>query len=306
MDSKETKVILGQLCALAPSTEVRNCLRLYGIKSSYNQLQKNFSSCKVGQLLLTLTYLKVQSRINLEDLTKDGLIHKLILRIHNLMLETCEFCNETYAQTIDSPSLLPCELCGQDVHPECLASKLGLDIANTPVEDIRKAVNPFDIHGWTYLCKICKDDSIPTDDDYLKKSVLKAAKKAQISTTAQASNSVSSSVLATTSTEATSTGTSHPRPDTSIVSQSPSQAEIDAVPQSPPPAEMDAEIVAVSHASTSQETQETVDSVQVRSTQSNSSQIQISVLPPSDPKYFPNLCPDYLVFKAQVKIWMPL
>ena len=134
MDSEDSKAILGELCALAPSTEVRDCLRLYKPQASYKQLDQIFSRVQVGHLSESLFYLIVRSTVSFRDMTKEGLICKLIFRMHNLIPDTCKFCNETYSLSKDSPSLLPCENCGQDVHPACLASKLETDVANIKAE----------------------------------------------------------------------------------------------------------------------------------------------------------------------------
>ena len=192
------------------------------------------------------------------------------------MTETCEFCKEPYAQKIDSPPLLPCEVCGQDVHPKCLASKLGLDVANTSAEDIRKVVNPFDLPGWTYLCKSCTEDSIPTDNDLLKKSVVKAAKNEQTHKKAPNADTVPSSSQATTS-RGVSPERLHLESDTITETQSPSHDEIDTVLESHIPAESGIETATLN---------EPADIVQVPDgpTKSNPSHTPNPVFPPSHPK----------------------
>ena len=92
----DPKVILGELCALAPSNEVRDCLRLYKPKATYATLFKSFDALSTGRITESLNYLRTPTSILFSDLKKEGIVRKLIFRLHNLMPEECQLCSEGY------------------------------------------------------------------------------------------------------------------------------------------------------------------------------------------------------------------
>ena len=98
----------------------------------------------------------------------------LICRIENLLLDTCTYCDQKYATTIDDPSLLPCEKCGQEPHLQCLAAMLDSPLGGLTKESVAQLLNPYNIKGWTYVCPDCRIDLIPSRDLDVKKSVLKS------------------------------------------------------------------------------------------------------------------------------------
>ena len=307
MAENDSTAILGELCALAPSTEVRDCLRLYKLKASYNYLEHSFNRITVGHLSETLVYLNASRKIKLENLTKEGLVRKLILRIHNLMAETCEFCNETYAVSKDANPLLPCQKCGQDVHPECLIAKLGLEAPTTNTED---AVNPLAIPGLTYLCPTCKEKTVSSDDNYLKQSVIKAAKKSSqeapilvpSSSDSVSSNQTQENPIAqaeglpsmapnTNANESQSTSSITIPPSLSTSQITPTSSDVLNTASAPP------QQTEPNQTTSGTNTTYTSHSQQGSNSQTNMPKSQ--VLPPSDPRSFDNLCPDYLVFKCK-------
>ena len=173
----EKETILLQLCAKAPTIEIRNCIRLYDPKKSLAYLKKLFNKPQVGVLIATLQYLKTPNlRPCLDDYVKPGLINHVICRIKNLFPCKCTTCNETFCTSIDSKPLLPCENCGQEPHAPCIAAKLKLgestEINELDSISIKELLNPHDIPGWSYLCAGCRTSYIQTPDDYVKKTVL--------------------------------------------------------------------------------------------------------------------------------------
>ena len=169
----DDKTILLQLCAQAPSAEIRNCIRLYNPEHQEKQLKILFNKPRVGELIATLDYLKAPNlRPNLNDYTKQGLVMNVICRIENLLPDKCNICEEMYCTKIDDQSLLPCEKCGQEPHEECLTAMLGnIEILNA--ETVCEAANPLALPGWTYICHACKAGYIPTKNLDVKTTILR-------------------------------------------------------------------------------------------------------------------------------------
>ena len=189
----DDKTILLQLCARAPSPDVKNCLRKYDAKFNTKQLQQAFNSMRVGELIATLVYLKAPNlRTNLTDYKKEGLVMNIICRIENLLPDKCVCCDELYCTSMNDPSLLPCEKCGQEPHLECLIQKLGVPAEGLTQESVHKLLNPLDLNGWTYIYPDCKSDYIPSKDLDIKRSALKKDTTNQTSSQPSTSQSTTS------------------------------------------------------------------------------------------------------------------
>ena len=180
MDANDTKRILGELCALAPSTEVRNCIRLYKPEASYTNIKMAISQTPVPHLAKTLDYLNASCQFPWKDLTKDGLVRKLILRLHNLMPETCHQCENSFVISKEYKPRLPCENCGQEYHPKCLADRLEVDIETLDPGSIWFKLNPFNTPGFVYICQRCKGKAVEEDSSHLKQSAIKRAWKSEL------------------------------------------------------------------------------------------------------------------------------
>ena len=57
------------------------------------------------------------------------------------------------------PSLLSCEICGQDIHNDCLINAVNKSLpqgsegnVTLSKEEIKKILNPLNITGWHYIC----------------------------------------------------------------------------------------------------------------------------------------------------------
>ena len=104
----DPKVILAELCAKAPNTDVRNCIRKYNLASgkNYKALESQFNGTNVVHLIETLKYLKAPNlRPNLNDYTKSGLVFGVITRIEGFFMNTCNTCDAEYRMKIDDPSV---------------------------------------------------------------------------------------------------------------------------------------------------------------------------------------------------------
>ena len=173
------KVILAKLCAEAPSNPVRNCIRLYDRELTFESQLKKIASTPVGTIQDALAYLKTPNLRPFTDYTKEGLLSQIIYRIQSLLPDTCRICNNIYTTEIDDPSILPCAICRQEFHHTCLATKLQIDLKESTPEEISQVINHYKIPGCTYLCPGCIEDFLPTEEQFIKKSVLKRAQQSQ-------------------------------------------------------------------------------------------------------------------------------
>ena len=165
--------LIAQLCMDAPSDPIKFCLRLYQHGKSLAQLEKDFEREKKPTLVATAEYLKIA---NCEAKIKKPLAHLIICRIQNLLPENCTQCNERYRIDPCETPILECSICGQGVHKKCwmhLASIMSnvddLSVGE-PLSDIdnvsfKKLYNPLNLPGIYYICDICKDTTIPNDED---------------------------------------------------------------------------------------------------------------------------------------------
>ena len=170
----DQKAILAQLCAQAPSNEIRNVLREYKHDLSFLDMKKRFEKQRIDPLRDTLAYLKPPYlRPNLADYTKEGIIKNLICRVENFLPDTCLTCNQQYTVKLDDPTLLPCEKCGQEAHIDCLREMLGNTDEELTQASVKALVNPYNLPGWSYSCMHCKKEMIPSPNSDVKASVLK-------------------------------------------------------------------------------------------------------------------------------------
>jgi len=175
----DSKMVLAEICAKAPSIEIRNCIRNYNLTpgKEYEALAVPFKKEKIGTLVETLKYLNAPNlRPNLEDYTKSGIIFHTICRLQGLFPEVCTTCNEEYRTKITEQSLLACDNCGQEVHHQCL-TKLFEPTAELTSQSIKDFLNPFKLKEWSFICLYCKEKSSNKLKD-LKKSVIEAESKA--------------------------------------------------------------------------------------------------------------------------------
>ena len=156
--------ILAQLCVDAEksSTDVRDCLRAYNLKSSTKHLKSLFNSFNKPIIVKSLQFLNV----NPENWNKDVCVLELICRIQNLLIDKCQFCHSNYATKNDQPLLLQCHLCGQNAHDTCLKELLGDKYTeDLQASDVNSLLNPFNIETMHFLCSRCSKDTIPQHTD---------------------------------------------------------------------------------------------------------------------------------------------
>ena len=162
--SEQQTSIIAQLCASAPSTSIRDCLRIYNVKKPIKQIKSGFNGCHRETLLATLDYLNVKTQ---DNFIKPAIIHNLLCRIQNLLPDICKVCGEEYCIDVDDSPLLPCTICGQDVHRSCIFKIMGESFAS---ENLMEKINIFGIPGIHYICGPCEETTIPDQDAGKKKS----------------------------------------------------------------------------------------------------------------------------------------
>ena len=68
-----------------------------------------------------MNYLKV---IGQSEYKKDFVVNNLIVRIQNLLPDTCKICNLKYCTDLDETAVLGCSLCAQAAHNQCLVEEM--------------------------------------------------------------------------------------------------------------------------------------------------------------------------------------
>ena len=161
--------VLALLCAEAPTSEIRDCLKLYDHQKHLAANKKNLSSVSKKTLNDTMTYLGVSGQ---DGYVKGTVVHNLICRIQNLLPETCAHCEETYCVGRSDLELLSCRNCDQSFHTPCLLSLLGIGESERDSlgpRDVLNKINPFSLPGIVYLCRACEAERLPSDEVGKKK-----------------------------------------------------------------------------------------------------------------------------------------
>ena len=174
--------ILAELCvdAQSISTEVRNCLCVYDSKSTTNQLSAQFTHFDKKVLVKCLDFLgaKPAAQRTWDEYLKPTCVRELIVRIQNLLIDTCGFCNENYATGRDDKCYLKCCSCGQSAHLACVKKILGDRFSPEMTEtDVTDIIFPFKVNAY-HFCHECSKSLVPKETTGLKKvSKSKVAKK---------------------------------------------------------------------------------------------------------------------------------
>ena len=167
-DSKRS--VLAALCAGAPTSEIRDCLRCYDTSKSTAQIERKMQGISVPNLVSPMTYLGVPGQ---DCYVKNAIIRNLVCRIENLLPDTCFICENEYTIAKDEVPLLKCAICGQGIHSPCLLQMLEVTPEHQDSfgpDEVLKKVNPCNLPGFFYICYCCEKEKIPSDDDGKKKS----------------------------------------------------------------------------------------------------------------------------------------
>lgn len=153
--------IMAGLCANAPTTDVRDCLRLYNLGNTSNQHKTAFNKCQKSLLVTTLDYLKKPGQ---DQFNKSTCVNNLICRVQNLLPDDCNVCEQQYCVRPDDVPLLSCEVCGQGSHDDCILNQFGIPPEEQDVFGPADAVSKLNLSGFPglhYLCGACEDRLIP-------------------------------------------------------------------------------------------------------------------------------------------------
>ena len=154
-DELTSEFVLGSLCSNATDSEVRDCLRKYDIKHTLGLQKRVLNKFNKDVLVKTAQYLEVST----DGLLKPAVVHSIIVRIQNLLPDTCQICNEKYKFSIGEKPFLACNICGQEVHKQCFQVLLGIETCDVNI-------NPHNLPGIHYLCQACEEKIIPKNTDY--------------------------------------------------------------------------------------------------------------------------------------------
>ena len=167
----EVDDFIAELCISAPSDSVKFFLRIYEYGKSVKQIEKEIDRESRETLDETAKYLKIP---NYEMKTKKPLAHLIVCRLQNLLPENCNICQDRYKIALGDSALLECAICGQGVHRKCY-TELAAATIDTGVcdlvfskdmnaEEFNNVWNPLKLPGVLYLCEVCQDNVIPSDD----------------------------------------------------------------------------------------------------------------------------------------------
>lgn len=165
----EQKGIITDLCAKAPSSTVRDCLRKYDPSKQQWQIINGFKADVKKVLVDTLEYL---GKPNMNKYKAEALPNELYCRIQNLLPDICHLCKVKYCLSVSDTPVLSCAKCGQGCHNECilkLIDKTEDDLAALNPEDREALVNPHSHIGLFYVCGPCQPSTIPQRTELLKK-----------------------------------------------------------------------------------------------------------------------------------------
>ena len=156
LSKHKVDAVIAELVIDAPSDNVKTGLKIYQYNKSIKQMESEFSKFKVPELKEILAYLNYFNPSS--QYLKPELINYIICRIQNLLPEKCGQCSEIYRVKNNDLQLLSCKKCGQEMHKKCLLEMLSIgDNEELDSSLVQRKINPFNVEGLHYLCKICED-----------------------------------------------------------------------------------------------------------------------------------------------------
>ena len=168
--------ILAGLCtdAEAVSTDIRDCIRLYKENCTTSQLTSIFNQLGKPKLVQTLNFLGAPTPLSgkqWDDYLRPTCVQELIVRIQNLLIDTCGFCNENFACQRTDKCYLKCCNCGQFAHQKCIQKILGGHFDSHMSEaDVHDIIFPFKLNCY-FFCHECSATKVPLSTTGLKKKV---------------------------------------------------------------------------------------------------------------------------------------
>ena len=161
--TQSPKDILEELCSTSSDEQVKRVLSAYPLGVSLTSQKSAIGKFKKDEILATLQFLRVSDQ---ERYNKPKLLHNLIIRIQNLLPDTCGLCRQEYNIRLEDEPLLSCEVCGQGSHDPCIKNILGeSDNGSLDSKAARKLIIPLDLAGVHYLCMSCSTQIIPREKE---------------------------------------------------------------------------------------------------------------------------------------------
>ena len=180
--SMEVDDLIAELCLIAPSESVKNCLRIYDYFKTTAKIESDmYQNCTKAILVETANLLKIR---NAALKNKEPLTHLIVCRIQNLLPDNCGICKERYSVKLLDTPLLECAICGQEVHRKCFMSlvKAAMPSEDNELQDLdatkfQALFNPLQLPGIFYICKACQVTTIPDEETGNSKTKKKGSKK---------------------------------------------------------------------------------------------------------------------------------
>ena len=131
--------VLGHFMADAEDDNVKKTLNKYRTDLDHQTNVKAFlrtgvSACSVDDLKKTLIYFN-SSETSLEDFHKESLAELIVLRINELLPDTCTTCKESYVIGKDDDTFLQCFNCNKGCCKECGETHVA-NVKNTAIKDV--------------------------------------------------------------------------------------------------------------------------------------------------------------------------
>ena len=154
--------ILDELTRKSLDETTKKIIMAYHPGQDLKAQKRAIGKFKKEELIAALQFLRAPDH---SGCNKTELTHNLIVRIQNLLLDTCGLCKEEFNTQLEDNPLLSCEVCGQGSHDPCILKILGQSSPgpHDPTK-IRQMLIPLDIAGVHYLCMSCSNDLIPKEE----------------------------------------------------------------------------------------------------------------------------------------------
>ena len=162
--------IIEDLSSKSSNDVVKKVLTAYTVGQTLAQQKTVINRFRKEELIATLEFLKLTGQ---DKYNKPQLVQNLIVRIQNLLPDTCGLCKQEYHTSLDDTPLLICEVCGQGSHNLCIIRVLGNEESEENSLDpqkARKMIIPLELPGVHYMCMTCSNDCIPDDNDGILKN----------------------------------------------------------------------------------------------------------------------------------------
>ena len=167
-----TQSIIEDLISKTSNDVIKKVLTAYPVGRTLKQQNTVINRFKKEELIATAEFLKLT---NQDKYNKEQVVHNLIIRIQNLLPDTCGLCKQEHHTSLDDTPLLSCEVCGQGSHNSCIISLLGIeedDLSSFDPQTARKMIIPLELPGVHYMCMTCSNDNIPDDNDGIIKKMI--------------------------------------------------------------------------------------------------------------------------------------